>query len=160
MRKFKKTGFLKKRGFNIVSRFSLSAFFVISFFYITPILINFADKNFNNKEFTNNSKNILNYTLNNKDKSLEENSISENNEMDLLWDIIEENKSEIDLVRFDVKEVNYVFQQNNYNLKDARNSKLIKPVGIYLLPDDIRNISNTRERKEMFIKIVLPLILK
>ena len=159
MRKFKKTGFLKKRGFNIVSRFSLSAFFVISFFYIAPVFINFADKNFNKKEFTNNSKNILNYTLN-KDKSIEEDYIAENNEMDLLWDIIEENKSEIDLVRFDVNEVNYVFEQNKYNLKDARNSKLIKPVGIYLLPDDIRKISNTKERKEMFIKIVLPLILK
>ena len=32
---------------------------------------------------------------------------------------------------FDVKEVNYVFQQNNYNLKDARNSKLIKNCGSY-----------------------------
>ena len=64
MRKFSKTGFLKNRGLNIVSRFFLSAFFVISFFYTMPIFINFADKNFNNKEFTNNSKNILNYALN------------------------------------------------------------------------------------------------
>ena len=43
---------------------------VTSFFYIAPIFINFADKNFNNNEFTNNSKNILNNTLN-KGKNLE-----------------------------------------------------------------------------------------
>ena len=66
MRKLKKSGILKNRGLNIFSRFLLSAFFVTSFFYIVPIFINFADKNFNNKEFTNNSKNILNNTLNKK----------------------------------------------------------------------------------------------
>ena len=60
MRKFKKSGFLKNKSFNIVSRFFLSSFIVISFFYAAPIIINFTDKNFNNKEFTNNSKNILN----------------------------------------------------------------------------------------------------
>ena len=67
MKKFKKVGFLKHRGLNIVSRFFLSSLFVILFFYTTPIIINFTDKNFYNNEFTNNSKNILNNTLN-KDK--------------------------------------------------------------------------------------------
>ena len=64
MRKFKKSGFLKNKGLNIVSRFFLSSFIVISFFFVAPIIINFTDKNLNNKEFTNNSKNILNNTLN------------------------------------------------------------------------------------------------
>ena len=159
MKKIKKTGYLKHKSINIVSKFFLSAFFVISFFYTAPMFINFADKNFNNEEFTNNSKNILENALN-KDVYLDNENLDPNHEKDLLWDIIEENKSEIDLVRFDVEEVNFVFKQNNYNLKDARKSKLIKPVGIYLLPDDIKNISNTKQRKELFIKIVLPLILK
>ena len=56
MKKFKKSGFLKNKSFNIVSRFFLSSFIVISFFYVVPIIINFTDQNFNNKEFTNNSK--------------------------------------------------------------------------------------------------------
>ncbi len=59
------------KSFNAISRIFLSSFVIISFFYITPIFINFADKNFNNKEFTNNSKNILDNTLN-KDKLLDE----------------------------------------------------------------------------------------
>ena len=76
MRKFKKSGFLKNKSFNIVSRFFLSSFIVISFFYVAPIIINFTDKNFNNKEFTNNSKNILNNTLN-KDKLIEEDTTAD-----------------------------------------------------------------------------------
>ena len=83
MGKIKKSGILKSRSFNIVSRFFLSAFFVVSFFYIIPIFIIFADKNFNNKEFTNKSKNILDNTLI-KDKLLEQDSAVETDEKDLL----------------------------------------------------------------------------
>ena len=43
---------------NSISRIFLSSFVLVSFFYIAPILINFADKNFNTKEYTNNSKKI------------------------------------------------------------------------------------------------------
>ena len=63
-------------------------------------------------------------------------------------------------MRYTTSEINSVFKQVNYNLKDARNTKLVKPVDIDLLPNDIKNIGNTKKRKEMFIKIVLPLILK
>ena len=159
MRKLKKSGFLKNRGLNIVSRFFLSSFFIISFFYVTPIFINFADKNFNNKEFTNNSKNILNNTLY-KDKLIEEDSLVEYDERDLLYDILEENNSEINLVRYTTSEIDSLFKEVNYNLRDVRNTKLVKPVDIGLLPKEIKNIGNTKKRKDMFIKIVLPLIVK
>ena len=159
MKKLKKSGFLKNKSFNIVSRFFLSSFIVISFFYVVPIIINFTSKNFNNKEFTNNSKNILNNVLN-KDKISEEDAFIENNERDLLYDILEENNSEINLVRYTTSEIDSLFKEVNYNLKDVRNTKLVKPIDIGLLPNEIKNISNTKKRKEMFIKIVLPLILK
>ena len=159
MKKFNKSGFLKKKSFNIVSRFFLSSFIVISFFYVVPIIINFTGKNFNNKEFTNNSKNILNNVLN-KDKISEEDAFIENDERDLLYDILEENNSEINLVRYTTSEIDSLFKEVNYNLKDVRNTKLVKPIDIGLLPNEIKNISNTKKRKEMFIKIVLPLILK
>ena len=159
MNKFKKSGFLKNKGFNIVSRFFLSSFIVISFFYVAPIIINFTDKNFNNKEFTNNSKTILNNTLNN-DKILEEDLTVENNERDLLYDILEENNSEINLVRYTTSEINSLFEEVDYDLKDVRKTKLVKPVDIGLLPKEIKKIANIKKRKEMFIKIILPLIVK
>ena len=159
MRKFKTSGFLKKKGFHIVSRFFLRSFIVNSFFYVVPIIIKFTDKNFNNKEFTNNSKNILNNTLN-KDKLIEEDSTVDADERDLLYDILEENNSEINLVRYTTSEIDSLFKEVNYNLKDVRNTKLVKPIDIGLLPNEIKNIGNTKKRKDMFIKIVLPLIVK
>ncbi len=159
MKKIKKISILENRSFNIFSRFLLSAFLLVLFFYIAPIFINFADKNFNNKEFTNNSKNILNRTLN-KDKTLEEDLTAENDERELLYDILEENNSEINLVRYTTSEIDSLFKEVNYNLKDVRATKLIKPVDIGLLPKEIKNIGNTKKRKDMFIKIVLPLIVK
>ena len=56
------------KSLNAISKIFLSSFVIVSFFYIVPIFINFADKNFNKKEFTNNSKKILAYTLNNKNQ--------------------------------------------------------------------------------------------
>ncbi len=159
MKKIKKTGYLKNKVFNIVSRFFLSAFVLISFFYTVPIFINFADKNFNKEEFTNNSKNILNKTLN-KDKTLDEDLIVKNDERELLYDILEENNSEINLVRYTTSEIDSLFKEVNYNLTDVRVTKLVKPVDIGLLPNEIKNIGSTKKRKEMFIKIVLPLIVK
>ncbi len=157
MKKIKKNGFIKNKSINIVSRFFVSAFIVISFFYSAPILVNFADKNLYKKEITNNSKNILNKALNG-DKPLDEDLVTESDEKDLLYDILEENKSEINLVRYTTSEIDTLFREVNYNLKDVRDTKLVKPINIGLLPKEIKNIGDTKKRKDMFIKIVLPLI--
>ena len=159
MKKFKKSGFLKNRSIDIVSRFFLSSIIVISFFYTMPIVIKFTNKNFYNNEFTNNSKNILNNTLY-KDKISEEDTMVETDERDLLYDILEENNSEINLVRYTTSEIDSLFKEVNYNLKDVRETKLVKPIDIGLLPNEIKNIDNTKKRKNLFIKIVLPLIVK
>ena len=151
---------VKNKILNTFTRFSLSALVVTSFFYIAPIFVNFAEKNFNNKEFTNNSKNILNKTLNNDKIFEEDDTWAQTNEMDLLYDILEENNSEINLVRYTTSEINALFKEVKYNLEDVRDTKLVKPVDIGLLPNEIKNISNIKKRKEMFIKIVLPLIVK
>mgnify|MGYP001459160457 CR=1 FL=1 len=160
MKKFKNSGFIRNKSIITISRFFLSSFIIILFFYVAPIIINFTDKNFNNKEFTNNSKNILNNTLNKKDKALDEDLFVETDERDLLYDILEENNSEINLVRYTTSEIDSLFKEVNYNLKDVRDTKLVKPVDIGLLPNEIKNIGNTKKRKNMFIKIVLPLIVK
>ncbi len=151
---------VKNKILNTFARFSLSALVVTSFFYIAPILINFADKNFNNNEFTNNSKNILNKTLSNGKIFEKDDTSAQNNEIDLLYDILEENNSEINLVRYTTSEINALFKEVKYNLEEVRDTKLVKPIDIGLLPNEIKNIGNTKQRKELFIKIVLPLIVK
>ena len=133
---------------------------MIFFFYAAPIFINFADKNFNNKEFTNNSKNILENTLKRAKKPRNDNLKVESDEMDLLYDILEENNSEINLVRYTTSEIKALFKEVKYNLEEVRDTKLVKPIDIGLLPNEIKNIDNAKKRKELFIKIVLPLIVK
>ncbi len=151
---------VKNKISNTFIRFSLSVFAVTAFFYTAPIFINFADKNFNNKEFTNNSKNILNRTLTKDNTFAEDDAGIQSNEIDLLYDILEENNSEINLVRYTTSEINALFREVKYDLDEVRDTKLVKPIDIGLLPNEIKNIGNTKKRKEMFIKIVLPLIVK
>ena len=146
------------RSFNVISRIFLSSCLIISFFYITPIFINFADKNLNNKEYTNNSKKILAYALNSKNQKTENIEVLE--EGDMLFDIFSLNDLETDSVRLSAATIKQLFEDTNYSLKDVRKNKLVKPVALTLLPQEIKMIENTKKRKEFFIQIVLPLIVK
>ena len=151
---------VRNKILNTFTRFFLSAFVITIFFYVAPILINFADKNFNNKQFTNKSKNIFDKTLKMGKTFEEDDTQANNNEIDLLYDILEENNSEINLVRYTTSEINALFREVRYDLKEVRETKLVKPIDIGLLPNEIKMLSSTKKRKEMFIKIVLPLIVK
>ena len=70
-------------NFKSISKVLLSSLIIVSFFYIMPLFINFAEKNFHVKEFKNNSKKILIYTLKSQDKAKKEIEIL--NEKDLLF---------------------------------------------------------------------------
>jgi len=143
---------------NSISRIFLSSFALVSFFYIAPILINFANKNFNSKEYTNDSKKILAYTLNKKDKNKKESETLKEN--DLLLDIFSLNNLETDSVRLSASTIKQLFEDTGYELNDVRKKKLVKPVALTLLPQEIKMIENTKKRKEFFIQIVLPLIIQ
>ena len=122
-----------------------------------PLIINFANKK--NLAIQNNSKAVLAYTLKNKDNILT-NDEKILNEKDLLVDILSLNELETDTVRLNASTIKQLFEDTNYTLKDVREKKLVKPVALTLLPQEIKMIENTKKRKEFFIQIVLPLILK
>ena len=155
-KKITNLNFFEEKSLNNILRIFLSSFLIISFFYITPIFLNFAKKNFNNKEFTNNSKQILAYTLNNNPKDQDQDI----NEGDLLFDIFSLNDLETDTVRLSASTIKQLFEDTDYNLKDVREKKLVKPVALTLLPQEIKMIENVKKRKELFIQIVLPLIIQ
>jgi len=160
IKKTKKTiQFFDERSLGAIPRVFLSSILVIGIFYFMPLLANFANENFlNTKEFQNQSKKILVYTLNSK------NNIEENTEVlderDLLTDIFALNDLENESVALSAPTVEQLFKDTNYKLKDVRETKLVKPVLLTLLPNEIKLIENIKERKELFIQIVLPLILK
>ena len=156
LRKIKNINLFKEKSLNNILRFVLSSFLMISFFYITPIFLNFAKTNLSNKGFTNNSKQILTYTLNNGST----NQDKEINEDDLLFDIFNLNDLETDTVRLSASTIKQLFEDTGYNLQDVRKKKLVKPVALTLLPQEIIMIENVKKRKELFIQIVLPLIIQ
>tara|TARA_A100001234_G_C12640864_1_gene391938 strand:- start:3909 stop:4985 length:1077 start_codon:yes stop_codon:yes gene_type:complete len=141
-----------------IFRVILSSFVLISFFYSLPVVINFANNNIlNTNEFKNNSKEILVYTLDKKNR----NNLNESyDESDLLVDIYSLNEKETDTVRLDASTIKQLYEDTNYKLDDIRKNKLVKPIALTLLPTEIKMIENTTKRKEFFIQIILPLILQ
>jgi Bax protein len=156
IKKIKNLDFFKEKSLNNLLRIFLSSFLMISFFYIAPIFINFAEKNIITTEFSNNSKQVLAYTLNNGPKNQDE-VINEN---DVLFDIFNLNDLESDTVRLSAATIKQLFEDTGYNLQDVRKKKLVKPVALTLLPQEIKMIENVKKRKEFFIQIVLPLIIQ
>ena len=156
IKKIKNLDFFKEKSLNNLLRIFLSSFLMISFFYIAPIFINFAEKNIITTEFSNNSKQILAYTLNKEPKNQDE-VINEN---DVLFDIFNLNDLESDTVRLSAATIRQLFEDTGYNLQDVRKKKLVKPVALTLLPQEIKMIENVKKRKELFIQIVLPLIIQ
>ena len=156
LNKIKNLNLFREESLNNLVRIFLSSCLMISFFYITPIFLNFAKKNFNNKDFTNTSKKVLVYTLNNGSKEQDE----EINENDVLFDIFSLNDLETDSVRLTASTISQLFEDTGYNLSDVRKKKLVKPVALTLLPDEIKMIENTKKRKDFFIQIILPLIIQ
>jgi Bax protein len=65
-----------------------------------------------------------------------------------------------DAVRLSAATIVELFKSTNYNLEDVRKNKLVKPIVLTLLPEEIKQIENTKKRKELFIQIILPLVIK
>ena len=149
--------FYTKKNIGSLPRIFISSILLITFFYSMPIIVNFAKNK--NTAFQNKSKAVLAYTLKNG-SSNNENSDKILNEQDLLVDIFSLNDLETDTVRLNASTIKQLFEDTKYTLKDVRKTKLVKPVALTLLPNEIKMIENTSKRKEFFIQIVLPLILK
>ena len=152
--KIKLLKFFDQKNIGSIPRIFISSLIVMFFFYSAPVLINFAKKE--NNEYQNNSKAILAYTLNKKNK----NNTQILDEKELLVDIFSLNDLETDTVRLDASTIKQLFEDTNYTLQDVREKKLVKPVALTLLPNEIKMIEDTKRRKEFFIQIILPLILK
>ena len=52
-----------------------------------------------------------------------------------------------------------LFADLEYDLKSVRNGQKVKPIYLTKLPKDMKTLGNTKQKRDLFIKIVLPLIL-
>ena len=168
---FKIRKYLNKEGFVIrkkknntkesnianISRTFLASLTIISFFFISPIIIEFT-KNISlvSVNIENNSKKSLKKLL--KKKDIESDQVI--NQNFLFEDILIFGEESTNSIRLSAATIEELFKSTKYNLKDVRKNKLVKPISLTLLPNEIKKIENTKKRKNLFIQIILPLIIK
>ena len=137
---------------------SISSFFIIVFSFSSPFLVN-TYKNFfyENEEINNNSK--INFEKTLSGQTIEQDD-GENNSTEIFEDIFEFESLPSDVVRLNALTIEQLFKDTNYNLDEVRKSKLVKPINLSLLPNEMKMIESTKKRKNLFIQIILPLILE
>ncbi len=159
--KKKKNNSFKNSSLYNLSRTFLSSIIIIFIFFISPIFIDFKnEKSSNFKEFENNSKNVFKNTLENKDLKKLSKLDEELIEKYIFEDIFEINDLPNDYVRLSASTIEQLFKDTNYNLEEVRKTKLVKPISLSLLPQEMKKIENTKARKKLFIQIILPLVIK
>lgn len=77
-------------------------------------------------------------------------------EKSLVKEPIQENDNSISL---NSETAANLFDDLDYNLKDVRQGKKVKPIYLTKLPKDLKSLGDTKKKRELFIKIILPLIL-
>ena len=158
-----KKGFIVKKkiktqesGLDNLSRTFLSSLIIISIFFIAPLAINLTkEKMIFSKDYENNSKSNLKKLLENKTTKLDENI----NKKFLYEDILTFDEQPSDAILLSAATIEELFKSTNYNLKDVRKNKLVKPISLDLLPKEIVKIENAKKRKDFFIQIILPLVI-
>ena len=140
-----------------LARTFLSSLIIISTFIIAPLIINFTkERTILHKDFENDSKNKLKRLLENKEQK-QDDLVNKNF---LFEDVLNFEVQPTDTIRLSAATVKELFKSTNYNLKDVRKNKLVKPISLTLLPAEIKQIENIKQRKDLFIQIILPLVIK
>ena len=78
----------------------------------------------------------------------------------LFEDVFKFDQLPTDTVRLNASTIEQLFKDTNYNLEDVRKTKLVKPIALSLLPEEMKMIESSTKKKNLFIKIILPLILE
>ena len=162
-RKNKKLFF--KNDYKSLSKFSLASGILILIFFGLPVITNFMDENLkSNIEVSNISKKNFELTLNNKDFFQKIDKLDEETSLENVFDDIDVFNSDdnnLNTSRLSASTIEELFKDTKYNLKKVKETKLVN-IGnsIDHLPMEMKNIENTKKRKNLFIQIVLPLIIE
>ena len=129
--------------------------FFIGLFYLTPTFKDFYIKNLNKNETVLNNSN-LNFNRVLEGKDIKKNrTLNESDEVEfggLFTDVFDFDISEKDTVRLSASTINQLFKDEDYNLKDIRKNKLVKPITIDILPSEIKSIESTKKKKNCLFK--------
>ncbi len=130
----------------------LVAFIIPLFSEINPKTVKDIKINESNKKF---AKVLEGGELENKSKIDEGLDLS-----NILEDVFKLEELPQDTVRLSASTIEQLFKDTDYTLNEVRKSKKVKPIRLSLLPNEIKQIESSKKRKNLFIKIILPLILE
>ena len=157
--KKKKTNFFLKdlKSFYLTA---ISSFGLIIIFTLIPLSVNIKEDIKVSKSTIDNTSNV-NFQKVLDGKSINQKNVDEGLDLENLFeDIFSIEEVPTDTVRLSANTINQLFKDTKYNLENVRKNKIVKPINLSLLPSEIRNIESTKKKKNLFIKIVLPLILE
>ncbi len=161
---YKKIILKKNKAKNEFQSLYLTAFsglFIILFFYSLPIIVEFKKNTFlSSKDIANNSKSDFQKVLDGE--SLESKSkIDEGLDIKFLYeDVFKLEDLSNDVIRLNASTIQKLFSETDYNLKNVRKTKLVKPILLSVLPYEMKTINSTKKKKKLFIQIILPIILE
>ena len=136
----------------------ITGLILIVIFFLSPQIINVRNNlAIKSLEVKNDSKVNLEKVL--SGKAIEGEQDEELDNFQVFEDIFQYEDITTSTVRLSASTIKQLFKDTNYNLKDVRKNKLVKPINLDLLPEEMKMIENTSQRKNLFIQIVLPLIL-
>ena len=140
---------------------SVASSFIILFFYFLPSIIDFQKNTMlTSVEIENKSKTNLEKVLKGQPLDINPDEGEVLNLKNLYEDVFKFDHLPTDTVRLNASTIEQLFKDTDYNLKDVRKTKLVKPITLSLLPEEMKMIESSKRKKNLFIKIILPLILE
>jgi len=169
--------FLQKKGFIILKKnnskifnkdiksfylTTLSSFGIILFFFLLPTIVDFQKNTLlSSKEIENKSKTNLERVLKGQPLNKNNNEADEGLDLkNLFEDVFKFDELPTDTVRLNASTIEQLFKDTDYSLKKVRKTKIVKPIKLSLLPEEMKMIESSTKKKNLFIKIILPLILE
>ena len=139
----------------------IASFLIVMFSFIIPLSVDIDNQiASNNDSKINNSKADF-------EKVLSGESIDDKEKVDegldlsnILEDVFKFDELPEDTVRLSASTIEQLFKDTNYSLSEVRRTKKVKPIRLSLLPNEMKSIENSGKRKNLFIKIILPLVLE
>jgi len=139
----------------------IASFLIVMFSFIIPLSVDIDNQTAsNNDSKINNSKKDF-------EKVLSGGSIDDKEKVDegldlsnILEDVFKFDELPEDTVRLSASTIEQLFKDTNYSLSEVRRTKKVKPIRLSLLPNEMKSIENSGKRKNLFIKIILPLVLE
>ena len=139
----------------------IASFLIVMFSFVIPLSVDIDNQiASNNDSKINNSKTDF-------EKVLSGESIDDKEKVDegldlsnILEDVFKFDELPEDTVRLSASTIEQLFKDTNYSLSEVRRTKKVKPIRLSLLPNEMKSIENSGKRKNLFIKIILPLVLE